>query len=144
MNIARARHALNTFKLVLLALATAFGIWKGTTDLLVALEDAPTKVVVSASSLPDDAHWLELEGRIAVEHAEITPSPYEVHQGKDLHYAYVPVVSPGWTKGEPVWAVATFGTIKGSEVEQWRKDTSALNSVRGVLRGAELPTDRLP
>ena len=133
-------NVLSYVKLAMLALGCVFGLYIGVRDLRVALvEDKPT--VFEAATFAaryDEQQWIEVRGRVAVEHRVVEPSNNRAHAGRDLAYIMAPVVASDWDPKRPVHVLATFGPFTGEEVTAWSRDVAAVERVRGQIRPVPL------
>lgn len=121
-------------KLLMLVCVSPFALWLAWGELSVALsERAPTKI--AAASFANDYHderWLEVIGRVAVEHARDETS-------KNGRYITAPVVANDWTARDPVHVLVTWGPLSSPEVSNWPSEVAELTSVQGMLRGGLAP-----
>ena len=132
--------ALSYVKLALLALGCVFGLYIGVRDLSVALaEDEPT--VFEAATFAERYHeqqWIEVSGRVALEHGIVEPSDNRVHAGRGLSYVSAPVVAPDWDPTQPVHVLATFGPFTREGAAAWSRDIASVERVRGRIRPVPL------
>lgn len=121
-------------KLLMLACVSPFALWLAWGELSTALaERAPTKI--AADSFANDYHgerWLEVAGRVAVEHARH-------EKNKNGRYITAPVVANDWTSRDPVHVLVSWGPLTSPEIASWPGDVAELTSVRGMLRGGLAP-----
>lgn len=128
--------ALSYVKLTGLALGCVFGLYLGIRDLRIALaEDEPTGFEAATfAERYDEQQWLEVSGRVAVEHESVKPSTNRAHAGRDLAYVTAPVVAPDWDPTQPVHVLATFGPFTREQLAAWAADVASVERVRGQIR----------
>lgn len=132
--------ALSYVKLTGLALGCVFGLYIGVRDLRVALvEDEPTRFEAATfAERYDEQQWVEVRGRVVVEHLIVEPSDNRVHAGRALSYVTAPVVAPDWDPTRSVHVLATFGPFTHEEVAAWSRDVASVERVRGQIRPVPL------
>ncbi len=125
-------------KLSLYAIGAAFGTWRVIHELATAhAESAPT--VLHMERFAADyrgQQWLDVVGRLAVGDHVVRPSASTAHEGKNLAYAYVPLVEPDWQPRDPVCMVAVFGPVSLAGAERFALQRASQKSVTGVLAPA--------
>jgi hypothetical protein len=124
-------------KLLVYFAACCFGGYRGISEIRIALtESKPTSF--TAANFPRqhrDEQWVEVIGRVAVEHQNVQPSPYRVHDGKNLVYVMVPIVGEDWEPEKPVHVLATFGPMPALSVAPWLLSIGRVpKPVQGQLR----------
>lgn len=129
-------NALSYVKLVMLAIGCVFGLSIGVRDLRIALvEKEPT--AFEAATFAEHYHdqqWIEVRGRVAVEHWNVELSDNRAHAGRGLSYVTAPVVALDWGSTRPVHVLATFGPFTDEEVTAWSRDVASVDRVRGQIR----------
>jgi len=128
--------ALAKIRLLMLAVVSPFALWLGVSELRVAVtERTPTVFAMESFAASYDGQaWIEVEGRLAAQHAVFRES----ERG---HYITAPVVEPGWDPSAPVHVLVTFGPLSRDEAARWQSEASAAGSVRGLRRSGLAPDD---
>ena len=110
---------MHQFKLALLVLALAFASFRSGQRVHVArTEFAPAAFDMSRFPAEyNGRRWVRLTGRLAAEAMVVRPSGHKAHEGKQLAYAYVPVVPAEWAAGDPIHALITIGPLPAAAIE---------------------------
>lgn len=137
-------NALQYIKLAMLALGCVFGVYLGVRDLRVALSERAPAVFDAASFAEryEGQRWIEVRGRVAVEHRAVRASRSSAHAGQGRSYITAPVVGAGWSEGESVHVLATFGPFTRAELEGWPEEAARLEGAGGIIR--PVPLDDAP
>ena len=128
---------LEVFKLLIYLVACLYAGYRGISEARIALTETKPAVFTAGNFAQQyqNEQWVEVLGRVAVEHKHVQPSNYKPHQGKYLAYVTVPIVPDRWTAEDPVHVLATFGPMSQSSVEGWAKGVAEQpQRVRGQLR----------
>jgi len=129
---------LRWFKFVILLVACAFGAWRAVQELSIHYSEKEPTAFTAARFAEEynGQHWLRVEGRLAVEYAHVQVSNYEHHEGKDIVYLTVPLVSADWKQTDPVHVVACYGPMPHGAVAAWQSDRArrSSNVATGTIR----------
>jgi hypothetical protein len=122
----------------LCVIAFVFGAWRGAEELHTTLtEKSPTPIAIEKFAADyRGQRWLEVRGRLAVEHRQVESSRHEAHVGRTLHYVRLPVVPERWQPADPVQVVGVFGPFTLEELDAWVKQRAdhPIGEVVGVTR----------
>lgn len=123
-------------KLGMLLFGCIFGTIIGVRELAIALlESEPTRFDIARFQTDyADQQWIEVRGQLARAHAGVRPGTHSTHRRDGLGYVHVPVVASGWTPGEPVSVLATFGPIPLDEPIDWDALCDGPACVSGQVR----------
>ena len=138
-------NPLQYIKLAMLAVGSLFGLFIGGQDLVTSLsEGAPSVFTVAEfANRYDGERYLEVHGRLAIEHQAVVPS----RSGRSGRDVYTPVVEPDWDPARPVWIVAVGvpdGAAGGSVADGVIRGTrrrGALAPIRDELSSLQLADD---
>ena len=128
---------LQASEMLLYVVACIFGGYRGISELRIALAETKPTAFTAAdfATRHQGEQWVRVVGRVAVEHRDVRPSPYEVHKGKGLAYVTAPVVANDWEPTQPVHVLATFGPMPQMGVDAWSRTMSVgPRPVEGQLR----------
>ncbi len=131
----------NLVRIVFAFIALVFGAYKGLTELSIAVHEREPSVHTARTfgERYDGAQFVRVEGRIAIEHADVERSTHEAHVESNLGYVYAPIVAETWTPAEPVVVLGTFGPIPLDDVDAWAVDAASRTWVQGQVRPIPLP-----
>jgi hypothetical protein len=128
---------LESFKLLIYLVACLYAGYRGISEARIALTETQPAAFTAANFAQQhqNQQWIEVLGRVAVEHRHVRPSTYKAHEGKYLAYVTVPIVPEKWTAENLVHVLATFGPMSQASVDGWAKGVTAKpQRVRGQLR----------
>ncbi|EDM78149.1 hypothetical protein PPSIR1_34567 [Plesiocystis pacifica SIR-1] len=137
---AKLRRGVSRLRLGMVLFGTIFGALIGSWDVYVALsEKQPTRLEAHEfGARYGGEQWLEVRGRLAVEHAHLRRSTHDAHVDENLGYLHVPVVAQGWRPEDRVEVLATFGPVDMNAAPDWEQLCPGPSCVTGQVRRAAM------